>query len=244
MNELAGKRALVTGASRGIGWAIASQLDALGAEVIGTATGTEGAQAVGERLQAQHGRGQGQVLDVTDADRCAALVKEVGPVDILINNAAITRDTLLLRMSDADFEAVLATNLTAVARMSRLALRGMMKRRWGRIISISSVVGSVGNAGQTNYAAAKAGVMGLSRSLAREVASRGVSVNVVAPGFIDTDMTRDLPEDIKAGLLDQIPFGRLGDAAEVAAAVGFLASPAAGYITGQTLHVNGGMYMA
>ncbi len=241
MAELTGKRVLVTGASRGIGAAIAQHLALQGAEVMGTATTAAGAAAVQDSLQAC--AGQGLVLDVTDADACTALIKEIGPVDILINNAAITRDTLLLRMGEADFASVIATNLTAVARVSRLVLKGMLKQRWGRIVSISSVVAYSGNAGQTNYAAAKAGLGGFSKSLAREVASRNITVNMVAPGFIDTDMTRDLPEAVKAGLLSQIPLQRLGQAHEIAAAVGYLVSDQAGYVTGQTLHVNGGMLM-
>ncbi len=243
MLDLTGKQALVTGASRGIGAAIAERLARQGAVVWGTATSAAGAAAITERLQAIHPECRGLALDVTDAEDCAAAVSQAGAVDILINNAAITRDTLLLRMKDADFEQVIATNLSAQARMSRLVLKAMMKKRWGRIISIGSVVGYSGNAGQTNYAAAKAGIAGFSRALAQEVASRGITVNVVAPGFIDTDMTRDLPEDVKQRLLGQIPLGRLGEAAEVASVVAFLASEEAGYMTGQSLHVNGGMLM-
>ncbi len=243
MSALSGRTALVTGASRGIGQAIADRLAALGAQVIGTATSESGAQAIATRLQAINPECQGRVLNVTDAEACKALIDDIGTPDILVNNAAITRDTLLLRMKDADFEDIIATNLVSVARMSRLVLKGMMKKRWGRIISISSVVGFSGNPGQTNYAAAKAGVVGFSKALAREVASRNITVNLVAPGFIDTDMTKNLPEDVKTGLLDQIPLGRLGAAEDVAAAVSYLASDEAGYVTGQTLHINGGMLM-
>lgn len=243
MSALSGKTALVTGASRGIGQAIADRLAAQGAQVIGTATSESGAQAIATRLQAINPECQGRVLNVTDAEACKALIDDIGTPDILVNNAAITRDTLLLRMKDADFEDIIATNLVSVARMSRLVLKGMMKKRWGRIISISSVVGFSGNPGQTNYAAAKAGVVGFSKALAREVASRNITVNLVAPGFIDTDMTKNLPEDVKTGLLDQIPLGRLGAAEDVAAAVSYLASDDAGYVTGQTLHINGGMLM-
>lgn len=243
MSEFNGRKVLVTGASRGIGWAIADALATAGADVIGTATSEEGASALQQRLIERHGKGQGMVLNVTDSENCTDLFKRIGGIDILINNAAITRDTLLLRMKDDDFDAVIQTNLVAQARITRLALKGMLKQRWGRIVSISSVVGFSGNAGQTNYAAAKAGVVGFSKALAQEVASRNITVNLVAPGFIDTDMTRDLPEDVKAQLLKQIPMGRLGSADDVAAAVRFLASEAAGYMTGQTIHVNGGMLM-
>ena len=245
-NTLQGEIALVTGASRGIGAAIADELAALGATVIGTATSAHGAQAIGERLAA-HG-GHGRVLDVTDPAAVEALIeaiaKEFGAVSILVNNAGITRDQLLLRMPEADWQAILDTNLTSVYRTSKAVLRGMMKARKGRIISIASVIGLTGNPGQSNYAAAKAGIIAFSKSLAREIGSRGITVNVVAPGFIDTDMTRALPESAKQGLLGQIALGRLGEGADVAHAVAFLASPAAAYITGETLHVNGGMYMA
>jgi 3-oxoacyl-[acyl-carrier protein] reductase len=242
--ELQGKMALVTGATRGIGKAIAHELAARGAIVVGTATSEQGAQAISETLAPFNGRGV--VLDVTDAPACDALLetlaKEGGP-HILVNNAGITRDTLTMRMKDEDWDAVLDTNLSAVFRLSRGVMRGMMKARWGRIVNVTSVVGSSGNAGQANYAAAKAGVAGMTRALARELGSRGVTVNCVAPGFIDTDMTRVLGEEQTAALLQQIPVGRLGAAADIAHAVAFLASPQAGYITGTTLHVNGGMYM-
>ncbi len=244
MTGFENRRVLVTGASRGIGRAIAERLARLGAEVIGTATQEDGASALQTQLRQVHPQAQGRQLDITDGEACAALIKDLGRIDILINNAAITRDNLLLRMKDADFEAVIATNLSAQARISRLVLRGMLKQRWGRIISITSVVGFSGNAGQTNYAAAKAGMVGFSKALAQELASRQVTVNTVAPGFIETDMTRDLPEEIRDRLLQQIPLQRLGQAAEVAAAVSFLASEDAAYITGQTIHVNGGMLMA
>ncbi len=244
---LSGEIALVTGASRGIGQAIAHELGAQGAVVIGTATTEAGAKAIGDTLAAAGHQGTGMVLDVTDADSVqsvvAAIGAEFGPVTILVNNAGITRDNLLLRMKDEEWEAVLDTNLGSVYRVTRACLRGMMKARRGRIINISSVVGTMGNAGQTNYAAAKAGMGGFARSLAREVGSRGITVNTVAPGFIDTDMTRALPEAQREALLAQIPLGRLGEPAEIARVVAFLASPAAAYITGETLHVNGGMFM-
>ncbi|PWK89960.1 3-oxoacyl-ACP reductase FabG [Fulvimonas soli] len=244
-NALQGEVALVTGASRGIGAAIADELAAQGATVIGTATSEAGAQAIGERLAASGGHGR--VLNVTDGAAIEALVdaiaKEFGPVSILVNNAGITRDQLLLRMKDEDWQAILDTNLTSVYRASKAVLRGMMKARKGRIISIASVIGLTGNPGQANYAAAKAGIIAFSKSLAREIGSRGITVNVVAPGFIDTDMTRALPAEQRQALLGQIALGRLGEAADIARAVGFLASPAAAYITGETLHVNGGMYM-
>lgn len=243
--DLKDKVALVTGASRGIGKAIALELAARGATVVGTATTEAGAQAVTEML-APHG-GRGVVLNVTDVPACDALVdslsKEAGGLHILVNNAGITRDNLAMRMKDEDWDAVLQTNLSAVFRLSRAVMRGMMKARWGRIINITSVVGSSGNPGQANYAAAKAGVAGMSRALARELGSRGVTVNCVAPGFIETDMTSALDEAQTSALLGQIPLGRLGSAADIAHAVAFLASPNASYITGTTLHVNGGMYM-
>ncbi|AGG88594.1 3-oxoacyl-ACP reductase FabG [Rhodanobacter denitrificans] len=242
---LQGEIALVTGASRGIGAAIADELAALGATVIGTATSEGGAAAIGVRLAA-HG-GHGRVLNVTDGAAVEGLIdgiaKEFGAVSILVNNAGITRDQLLLRMKDEDWQTIIDTNLTSVYRTSKAVLRGMMKARKGRIISIASVIGLTGNPGQSNYAAAKAGIIAFSKSLAREIGSRGITVNVVAPGFIDTDMTRALPEESKQALLGQIALGRLGEAVDIAKAVGFLASPAAAYITGETLHVNGGMYM-
>ena len=242
---LQGDVALVTGASRGIGAAIADTLAAMGATVVGTATSENGAAAIGERL-APHG-GHGRVLDVTGEGAIEALVdgiaKDIGPVSILVNNAGITRDNLLMRMKDEDWQAILDTNLTSVYRTSKAVMRAMMKARRGRIINIASVIGVTGNAGQANYAAAKAGIIAFSKSLAREVGSRGITVNVVAPGFIDTDMTRDLPAEGKVAMLTQIALGRLGKPSDIAAAVAFLASPAAAYVTGETLHVNGGMYM-
>ncbi len=241
-----GQVALVTGASRGIGRAIAMALAAQGMKVIGTATSEAGAAAIGEALGALGG--SGLKLDVTDGAALDAaidgIVKQHGGLQVLVNNAGITRDTLSMRMKDEDWDAVLDTNLKAVFRASRAAIRPMMKQRYGRIVNITSVVGASGNPGQANYAAAKAGVAGMTRSLARELGSRGITVNCVAPGFIDTDMTHSLPEAQKAALLAQIPAGRLGLAAEIAHAVAFLASPLAGYVTGTELHVNGGMYMA
>lgn len=243
---LKGEIALVTGASRGIGAAIADTLAAQGATVVGTATSEAGAQAIAERLKA-HGGGHGRVLDVSKAGQVEALVeevgKEIGPLSILVNNAGITRDGLLMRMSEEDWQAILDTNLTSVYRACKAAMRGMMKARKGRIINIASVIGVTGNAGQTNYAAAKAGIIAFSKSLAKEIGSRGVTVNVVAPGFIETDMTAALPEDAKNALVGQIALGRLGQATDIASAVAFLAGPGAGYITGETIHVNGGMYM-
>ena len=243
---LQGDIALVTGASRGIGAAIADELAAQGATVIGTATSEAGAQAIGQRLAA-HG-GEGRVLDVTDGTAVEALIESIvknhAGLSILVNNAGITRDQLLMRMKDEDWQAILDTNLTSVYRTSKAVMRTMMKARRGRIINIGSVVGVTGNPGQTNYAAAKAGIIAFSKSLAREVGSRGITVNVVAPGFIDTDMTRALSEDQRKSLEGTIALGRLGDASDIAHAVAFLASPAASYITGETLHVNGGMYMA
>ena len=245
-HALTGQVALVTGASRGIGLAIAAELAARGATVVGSATSEAGAAGITERLAAAGGKGI--VLDVRDGARCDAVVdaiqKEFGVVAILVNNAGITQDTLTMRMKDEDWSAVLDTNLSAVFRMSRAVLRGMLKARTGRIINITSVVGSAGNAGQANYAAAKAGVAGMTRALAREVGSRGITVNCVAPGFIDTDMTRNLAEAQIAALTAQIPLGRLGAPQDIAAAVAFLASREAAYITGTTLHVNGGMYMS
>ncbi|HEY7885617.1 MAG TPA: 3-oxoacyl-ACP reductase FabG [Cellvibrionaceae bacterium] len=240
--------ALVTGASRGIGAAIAEQLGAAGMVVIGTATSDKGASAIGERLAECGIEGAGRVLNVTDADSVTALLKsiqeEFGVPTVLVNNAGITKDNLLMRMSDDEWFDVINTNLSAVYRLSKAVLRGMMKARWGRIINVGSVVGSMGNAGQSNYAATKAGAAGFARSLAAEVGSRGITVNTVAPGFIDTDMTRVLPEEHKADLIKRIPLGRLGKPEEIAAVVAFLASEAGGYVSGETIQVNGGMYMA
>ncbi len=245
---LSGQIALVTGASRGIGAAIAQELGKQGAVVIGTATTKGGAESVHAALQQTGIQGAGMALDVNDAAQIEAVLKQIaeqfGDVSILVNNAGITRDTLLMRMSDEDWDAVISTNLTSVYRMSQAVLRPMMKARTGRIISISSVVGHMGNAGQTNYAAAKAGMAGFSKSLAAEVGSRNITVNCVAPGFIETDMTAELPEAIKAKMLERVPLGRLGNVQEIAATVAFLASPSAAYITGETIHVNGGMYCA
>ncbi|MCI1190509.1 3-oxoacyl-ACP reductase FabG [Calidifontimicrobium sp. SYSU G02091] len=244
---LAGQAALVTGASRGIGRAIALALAQQGVRVTGTATTPAGAQAIAQTLAAYEGCA-GIVLDVNDAAGVEAavdaVVRQHGAIHILVNNAGITRDTLAMRMKDEDWDAVLDTNLKAVFRASRAVMRPMMKQRYGRIVNITSVVGASGNAGQANYAAAKAGVAGMTRSLARELGSRGITVNCVAPGFIATDMTDALPQAHKDALLQQIPLARLGTPAEVAAAVVFLASPQAGYVTGTELHVNGGMYMA
>ena len=243
--QLEGKLALVTGATRGIGKAIALELAARGAGVVGTATSEAGAQAITDML-AESG-GKGVVLDVNDAAACEALMAGLAQQDggphILVNNAGITRDNLAMRMKDEDWQAVIDTNLSAVFRLSRAVTKTMMKARWGRIINITSVIGSSGNPGQANYAAAKAGVAGMSRALARELGSRNITVNCVAPGFIETDMTRALNETQTAAILSQIPMGRLGSAADVACAVAFLAGPQAGYITGTTVHVNGGMYM-
>lgn len=243
--DLSGQVALVTGASRGIGRAIAQTLAQQGAKVVGTATTEAGAEAISEYLGAA---GKGMMLDVNNATAALELIdtiqKDFGAVTILVNNAGITKDQLAMRMKDEEWDSVIATNLTSVGRMSRAVLRGMMKAKHGRIINITSVVGSAGNAGQMNYAAAKAGVAGMSRALAREIGSRNITVNCVAPGFIDTDMTKTLGEQQVAGLLQQIPLGRLGAPEDIAAAVSFLASDQANYITGTTLHVNGGMYMS
>ena len=242
---LKGEIVLVTGASRGIGAAIADELAAQGALVVGTATTEAGAQAIGERLAGKGGHGR--MLNVADGASIDALVEaiaaEFGPVSILVNNAGITRDNLLMRMKEEDWQVILDTNLSSVFRTSKAVMRGMMKARRGRIINIASVIGVTGNAGQANYAAAKAGIIAFSKSLAKEIGSRGITVNVVAPGFIATDMTKGLPEDAKSALVGQIALGRLGEPADIAHAVAFLAGPAAAYITGETLHVNGGMYM-
>lgn len=244
MMNLEGKIALVTGASRGIGRSIAELLVERGATVIGTATSENGAAAISEYLGEN---GKGLALNVTDTDSIEAVLKQIneefGAIDILINNAGITRDNLLMRMKDDDWTDIMDTNLTSIFRLSKAVLRGMMKKRQGRIINVGSVVGTMGNAGQTNYAAAKAGVIGFTKSMAREVASRGVTVNTVAPGFIETDMTKALNDEQRAATLANVPAGRLGDPREIASAVAFLASPEAAYITGETLHVNGGMYM-
>ncbi|RQS21728.1 3-oxoacyl-ACP reductase FabG [Burkholderia sp. Bp8992] len=240
--------AIVTGASRGIGRSIALELARLGATVIGTATSEAGAAAITAAFAEAGVTGRGAVLNVNDAAAAEALidatVKEFGALNVLVNNAGITQDQLAMRMKDEDWDAVIDTNLKSVFRLSRAVLRPMMKARGGRIINITSVVGSAGNPGQVNYAAAKAGVAGMTRALAREIGSRGITVNCVAPGFIDTDMTKTLPEEQQAALKTQIPLGRLGSPEDIAHAVAFLASPQAGYITGTTLHVNGGMYMS
>ena len=245
---LRGEVALVTGASRGIGHAIADQLTRAGATVVGTATSQGGADQIAQRLAAIGGQGRGALLDVRDAAATDTLIdaisKEHGKLSILVNNAGITRDALAMRTRDDDWSDVIDTNLSAVFRLSRAVLRGMMKARHGRIINITSVVAASGNAGQANYAAAKAGVAGMTRALARELGSRNITVNCIAPGFIDTDMTRELTEEQTRSLLAQIPAGRLGDKDEIGAAVVFLASAAASYISGATIHVNGGMYMA
>ena len=246
--SLQGKVALVTGASRGIGQAIALQLGAQGATVIGTATSEKGAQSITQTLQEHNVKGTGMLLNVCDAESVAATLKriqdEFGAPLILVNNAGITRDNLMMRMKDDEWFDVIDTNLNSLYRMSKAVLRGMTKARWGRIISIGSVVGAMGNAGQVNYAAAKAGLEGFGRALAREVGSRSITVNAVAPGFIDTDMTRELPEAQREALLTQIPAGRLGQAEEIANVVTFLASEQAAYVTGATIPVNGGMYMS
>nr|WP_136252282.1 3-oxoacyl-ACP reductase FabG [Ningiella ruwaisensis] len=247
MFDLTGKVALVTGASRGIGKAIAEQLLKQGATVIGTATSDNGAQAISDYISST-GKGKGLKLNVTDdasiAEVIANINEEFGAPDVLINNAGITRDNLLMRMKDDEWNDIIQTNLTSVFKLSKAVMRGMMKKKNGRIISIGSVVGSTGNGGQANYAAAKAAVIGFSKSMAREIASRGITVNVVAPGFIDTDMTRSLTEEQKSAIFKDIPANRLGQPEEIAATVGFLCSDAAAYITGETIHVNGGMHMA
>lgn len=248
MSNLTNQIVLVTGASRGIGAAIAQELGKQGATVIGTATSVSGADNINTSLKTANIAGMGIALNVNDAKQIEAVLAEItskfGEVTILVNNAGITRDTLLMRMKAEDWDAVISTNLTSVYRMSQAVLRPMMKGRTGRIISISSVVGHMGNAGQTNYAAAKAGMAGFTKSLAAEVGSRNITVNCVAPGFIDTDMTAELPEAIKTKMLENVPLGRLGNVNEIAATVAFLASPSAAYITGETIHVNGGMYSA
>ncbi|QTR55287.1 3-oxoacyl-ACP reductase FabG [Thiothrix unzii] len=246
--SLQGEVALVSGASRGIGRSIAELLGSAGATVVGTATSEKGAEAITAYLREAGIAGKGMVLNVADKASIDTVVKAVGDefggISVLVNNAGITRDNLLMRMKDDEWDDIINTNLTSVYRMSKACLRGMTKAKKGRIISISSVVGASGNAGQTNYAAAKAGLVGFSKSLAREIGSRNVTVNVVAPGFIDTDMTRELSEDQRNNLLHGIPLGRLGQPAEIAGAVLFLASPLGAYVTGETIHVNGGMYMA
>ena len=244
---LKGQIALVTGASRGIGQAIAVELGRQGAQVVGTSTSQAGAAKITAALKENNISGQGEILDVNSAESVTAALscveKSIGAPTILVNNAGIPRDNLLLRMTEDEWDEILNTNLKSAYRMTKACLRAMTKARWGRIINISSVVGATGNAGQANYAASKAGLIGFTMSLAREVGSRNITVNAVAPGFIDTDMTRQLTETQKAALLNQIPLGRLGQVEEIAHAVAFLASPQAGYITGMTLHINGGMYM-
>ncbi len=246
MNNLIGKIVLVTGASRGIGQAIALTLGAAGATIIGTATSDKGADAISVTLKENGVVGVGMALNVTNNDQISEVMKSItdtyGVVDILINNAGITRDNLLMRMKEDEWDDIMNTNLASVYKMSKAVLRGMMKKKSGRIISIASVVGAMGNAGQTNYAAAKAGIMGFTKSLAREVGTRGITVNAVAPGFIETDMTNALPEERKDALAKQIPMGRLGSVEEIADAVLFLAGDGGSYITAQTLHINGGMY--
>lgn len=248
MINLDGQVTLVTGASRGIGRAIAETLGKAGATVIGTATSENGAAAISAYFKEADINGVGKILNVTDPDSIESVLKEIntefGAITVLVNNAGITRDNLMLRMKEEEWSDIMTTNLTSVFRLSKACLRGMMKARHGRIISISSVVGATGNAGQANYAAAKAGVVGFSKSLAQEIGSRGITVNVVAPGFIDTDMTRELPEAQREKLMSNIPLGQLGEAQDIANAVLFLASDMGSYISGETLHVNGGMYMS
>ena len=246
-HNLEGKVALVTGASRGIGKAIALSLGKAGATVIGSATSETGASAITKAFHAEGIKGQGVALNVTSSDECQSVIKMVcaeysAPL-ILVNNAGITRDNILMRMKGEEWDDVINTNLTSIYRMSKAVLRGMTKARWGRIVNISSVVGSMGNQGQANYAAAKAGIEGFARALAREVGSRNITVNTIAPGFIETDMTKALPAEQQSFMLDQIPLARLGQPEEIAASVAFLVSESAGYITGETLHINGGMYM-
>jgi 3-oxoacyl-[acyl-carrier protein] reductase len=244
---LNGKVALVTGASRGIGQAIALEFAALGAKVAGTATTQGGADAITAAIAGAGGSGAGFALDVNDAAQCEHVLGEIakrfGDVAVLVNNAGVTADNLLIRMKDEEWDRIMSTNLRSVFVLSKLVLRAMMKARWGRIINVTSVVGSTGNAGQANYAAAKAGMVGFSKSLAREVGSRNITVNCIAPGFIDTDMTRALAETQRNALLGQVPLGRFGTVAEIAAAAAFLASDGAAYVTGSTIHVNGGMFM-
>jgi len=247
MNMLEGKVALVTGASRGIGKAIAIELGQHGANVVGTSTSSTGAEGISGEFKAAGIKGIGVVMNVNDEASVESVVQDVqnrfGDIAILVNNAGVTRDNLLLRMKDEEWDEIMTTDLKSVYRLSKSVLRAMVKARYGRIINITSVVGMTGNAGQTNYAAAKAGIIGFSKSLAREVGSRNITVNCIAPGFIDTDMTRALPAEVSAALVKQIPLGRLGETRDIAAAALFLASPGASYITGCTLHVNGGMYM-
>ena len=246
MFSLTGKVALVTGASRGIGKAIAMQLQALGATVVGTATSEHGAEKIADYLSSG-GAGNGYVLNVTNDDSISALFANIkdehGGIDILVNNAGITKDNLFMRMKDDEWQDIIDTNLTSIFKVSKAAIRPMMKKRQGRIINIGSVVGSMGNAGQVNYSTAKAGLLGFTKSLAREIASRGITVNTIAPGFIDTDMTQTLTDEQKEGIFSQVPANRLGKPEEIASTVAFLASDAAAYITGETIHVNGGMYM-
>lgn len=246
--SLEGKVALVTGASRGIGAAISDELGGLGASVVGTATTESGAEKISQRFADKGINGRGMALNVTDSDSIDSVIQsiteEFGAPTILVNNAGITKDNIIMRMKDDEWSDVIDTNLNAIFRLAKACVRPMTKARWGRIINISSVVGSMGNAGQSNYAATKAGVGGFARALAKELGSRNITVNTVAPGFIDTDMTKDLPEAGKEAMLTQIPLARLGEPEEISAVVSFLASDAAAYITGETIHVNGGMYMA